>query len=52
VWMGALNEIVLRWVYMGQPDPVRSLPVLRRMLLQSIGVRDERIREFEARSTS
>jgi TetR/AcrR family fatty acid metabolism transcriptional regulator len=28
VWMGALNEIVLRWVYMGQPDPVRSLPVI------------------------
>ncbi len=46
-WMGALNEIVLRWVYTGQPDPVRSLPVLRRMLLQSIGVGEERIREFE-----
>lgn len=49
-WMGALNEIVLRWVYTGQPDPVRSLPVLRRMLLQSIGVQDERIWELEAKS--
>jgi TetR/AcrR family transcriptional regulator, fatty acid metabolism regulator protein len=46
-WIGSLNEIVLRWVYTGQPDPVRSLPVLRRMLLQSIGVAEERIREFE-----
>jgi AcrR family transcriptional regulator len=50
-WMGALNEIVLRWVYTGQPDPVRSLPVLRRMLLQSIGVPEERILEFEEKSS-
>ena len=49
-WIGSLNEIVLRWVYTGQPDPVRSLPVLRRMLLQSIGVQDERIREFEEKA--
>lgn len=49
-WMGALNEIVLRWVYTGQPDPVRSLPVLRRMLLQSIGVHEERIRELETKT--
>jgi AcrR family transcriptional regulator len=46
-WIGALNEIVLRWVYSGQPDPVRSLPVLRKMFLKSIGVSEERIREFE-----
>lgn len=37
-WMGALNEIVLRWVYTGEPDPVRALPELRKLLLQSIGV--------------
>jgi AcrR family transcriptional regulator len=36
-WMGALNEIVLRWVYTGEPDPVRSLPALRKLLLQSVG---------------
>ena len=36
-WMGALNEIVLRWVYTGQPDPVRALPALRKLLLQSVG---------------
>ena len=38
-WIGALNEIVLRWVYTGQPDPVRSLPALRTFLLQSIGAK-------------
>ena len=38
-WIGALNEIVLRWVYTGQPDPVRSLPALRMFLLQSIGAK-------------
>ena len=38
-WMGAINEIVLRWVYTGQPDPVRALPALRAFLLQSIGAK-------------
>jgi TetR/AcrR family fatty acid metabolism transcriptional regulator len=46
-WVGALNEIVLRWVYTGQPDPQRSLPALRRLLLQSVGISEERIRELE-----
>ena len=46
-WVGALNEIVLRWVYTGQPDPQRSLPALRRLLLQSIGIPEERIRQLE-----
>ncbi len=36
-WMGALNEVILRWVYTGEPDPVRSLPALRKLLLQSVG---------------
>ena len=46
-WVGALNEIVLRWVYTGQPDPERSLPALRRLLLLSIGIPEERIRQLE-----
>jgi AcrR family transcriptional regulator len=46
-WMGALNEIVLRWVYTGQPDPVRALPALRRLLLQSIGIPEERIQSLK-----
>jgi AcrR family transcriptional regulator len=49
-WMGALNEIVLRWVYTGQPDPVRALPSLRRLLLQSVGIPEEKIREFEEKT--
>lgn len=46
-WVGALNEIVLRWVYTGQPDPQRSLPTLRRLLLLSVGVPKERIPPLE-----
>jgi hypothetical protein len=46
-WVGALNEIVLRWVYTGQPDPERSLPALRRLLLLSIGIPEERISQLE-----
>ena len=42
-WMGALNEVVLRWVYTGTPEPDRALPALRMLLLRSIGVPDERI---------
>ncbi|MBN1303113.1 MAG: TetR/AcrR family transcriptional regulator [Anaerolineales bacterium] len=46
-WIGALNEIVLSWVYTATPDPAESLPALRRLLLQSVGVSEIRIREFE-----
>ncbi len=46
-WMGALNEVVLRWVYTGSPDPDRATPALRTLLLRSIGVSDERIEELD-----
>lgn len=46
VWMGALNEVVLRWVYTGSPDPVRAAPALRTLLLRSIGVSEARIDEL------
>ncbi len=46
-WVGALNDVVLRWVYTGEPDPQRSLPALRRLLLSSIGVPEERIHILE-----
>jgi len=46
-WVGALNEIVLRWVYTGQPDPQRSLPALRRLMLQSVGIPEARIQQLE-----
>lgn len=40
-WVGALNEVVLRWVYTGEPEPARALPALRKFLLQSIGVQKD-----------
>ena len=37
-WLGAINEVVTRWLYTGQPEPLdKALPELRAMLLRSIG---------------
>lgn len=36
-WVGALNEIILRWIYTGEPDPARALPALQTFFLQSVG---------------
>ncbi len=37
-WFGAINEIVVRWLVTGQPEPLdRALPELRRLLLRSVG---------------
>jgi TetR/AcrR family fatty acid metabolism transcriptional regulator len=41
-WMGAINEVVIRWVLTGEPSPQRSLPALRTLLLRSIGVDPDR----------
>jgi AcrR family transcriptional regulator len=43
VWMGAINEIVIRWIYSGKPFPEHSLPTLRLILLRSIGISNEQI---------
>ena len=42
-WIGALNEVVMRWIYTGQPDPERSLPALRKIFLLSLEIPVERI---------
>ncbi len=42
-WMGSLNEVVMRWIYTGQPEPERALPALRKSFLLSIGVPVEKI---------
>ncbi len=43
-WLGAINELVTRWVYTGKPDPLKeSLPALTRLFLSSIGAHDRRI---------
>jgi AcrR family transcriptional regulator len=47
VWMGAINEVIIRWVLTGEPGPERSLPGLRTALLRSIGVSEEHIHTLE-----
>lgn len=38
IWVGALNEVILRWLLTGKPGPLTSAaPSLRKALLQSIG---------------
>ncbi|MFQ5854195.1 MAG: TetR/AcrR family transcriptional regulator [Anaerolineae bacterium] len=49
-WMGAIYEVVIRWVYTGRPKPEQALPTLRTMLLRSIGVSEERICRLDADS--
>jgi AcrR family transcriptional regulator len=36
-WMGAINEVVIRWVYTGSPHPERILSTLLPLLLRSVG---------------
>lgn len=36
-WMGAIYNIVIRWVYTGEPDSDRILSALLPMLLKSVG---------------
>jgi AcrR family transcriptional regulator len=38
-WLGAINEVVIRWLLTGGPEPVQeAMPVLRRLLFRGIGV--------------
>ena len=45
-WMGAINEVVIRWVHTGQPEPNRLLVPLRTMLLRSVGVPEKQIAQL------
>ncbi len=47
VWMGALNEVILRWIFAGEPEPERALPALRTLLLRSIGMAEEKIHQLD-----
>jgi AcrR family transcriptional regulator len=38
-WLGAINEIVIQWLYTGAPALSESVPSLTRLLLRSIGAR-------------
>lgn len=42
-WIGAINEIVIRWVHTEQPDLETAFPTLRLLLLRSVGVPEDRI---------
>jgi AcrR family transcriptional regulator len=48
-WMGAINEVVIRWVYTGQPEAERLLVPLRTMLLRSVGISEYQIEQFNSR---
>lgn len=36
-WMGAIYEVVIRWVHTGDPEPERIMQTLLPMLLRSVG---------------
>jgi TetR/AcrR family fatty acid metabolism transcriptional regulator len=36
-WVGALNEVVINWIYTGTPPLEESQPALKEFLLRSIG---------------
>jgi hypothetical protein len=35
-WMGAIYNVVIQWVYTGEPDPQRILSTLLPLLLNSV----------------
>lgn len=39
-WVGALNELVIHWIYTGAPDLEAAAPEIRTFLLRSIGARE------------
>lgn len=40
-WIGAIHEVVLRWLHTGEREPLTAaVPELRRLLLRSVGVRE------------
>jgi TetR/AcrR family transcriptional regulator, fatty acid metabolism regulator protein len=44
VWMGALNEVVIRWLHTGQPAHLQdAIPTLRALLLRGVGIQEGEI---------
>ena len=41
-WMGAIEGVVIKWVYTGEPEPARILDSLLPLLLKSVGYEDSR----------
>ena len=48
-WMGAINEVVIRWVYTGQPEAERLLVPLRTMLLRSVNIPEHQIEQLNTK---
>jgi TetR/AcrR family transcriptional regulator, fatty acid metabolism regulator protein len=46
-WMGAINEVVIRWIHTGSPKLEDALPALRVFLLRSVGVTEEKILQIK-----
>ena len=42
IWVGALNEIVIHWIYTGTPDLETAAPEIKAFLLRSIGAGNEK----------
>ena len=41
LWVGAINEALIRWLYTGKPEPVKeALPELKKMLLRGVGAKE------------
>jgi AcrR family transcriptional regulator len=40
-WVGAINELVMRWIQTGEPESQRILPTLQVILMRSIGFNGE-----------
>ncbi|HEU5316500.1 MAG TPA: TetR/AcrR family transcriptional regulator [Chloroflexota bacterium] len=44
VWMGALNEVVIRWLHTGRPAQLQdAIPTLRALLLRGVGLNEGEI---------
>ena len=42
LWVGAINEVLIRWLHAGRPHPVKeALPELKKLLLPTAALQDE-----------
>ena len=44
IWVGALNEIVVHWIYTGEPELESAIPEIKAFLLRSIGANQNDIK--------
>ncbi|MDA1279786.1 MAG: TetR/AcrR family transcriptional regulator [Chloroflexi bacterium] len=51
VWLGAVNEVVVHWLFAGGPSPSRAAPDLKKMLVASVSPDAVARREFSPLSS-